>query len=358
MKKTDKEILDRYIAGECTEEEKAQVIAWFVEDKYKDTLKYPVAEQFNQILEQEETAEEEEDLANILGNVHHQINKKSFQRAKRFSFGKVMFYFTKAAAVLFFPLLLWAVLHYFRSPVPVQGAGMAEIVAPRGARIHFTLPDGTRGWLNSESSLSYPLVFRGKTREVTLEGEGYFEVAKNKKLPFVVNSEKLAVKVLGTSFNLNAYPDDDETEITLLSGTVEVLKADGRNLETLVKMKPGEQVRVRKTDYRCEKKTVNDPYGYTAWKDGKLIFRNDPMEMVVKKLGRWYNVKFYLQEENLKDFRYHATFQYESLDEVLRLIKLTSPVDYRIIKRKKLPDGSFSKKKIILFAKKDFKYPE
>ncbi len=357
MEKTDKDILNRYIAGECTEEEREKVIEWFVEDKYKTSLKYVVAEQFNEVLEEDDTTDKDE-LDLVLGKIHHHINLRSFNRSRRFSFGKVMHAFSRVAAVLFFPLLFLTGWYYFKAPVPPEGLSKAEIVAPRGARIHFTLPDGTQGWLNSESSLFYPLVFRGRTREVTLKGEGYFEVARNERKPFIVKTEQLAVRVLGTSFDLNAYPDDDVTEITLVSGKVEVLKSAGRHPVILTEMNPGDQVRVRKTDLMCQKQVVEDPGCYAAWKDGKLVFRNDPMDLVVKKLGRWYNVQFYLQEKRLKDFRYHATFQYESLDEVLKLIKLTSPVDYRIIKRKKLPDGSFSKKKIILFAKKDFKYSE
>ena len=165
----------------------------------------------------------------------------------------------------------------------------------------------------------------------------------------------MQVKALGTRFDVNAYRDEDEVEVTLMSGEVEISRLYGKRSVALVSLLPGEQVRVRKTDYRLRKETLEDPIYYAAWKDGKLIFRNDPMEVVVKKLGRWYNVEFLLQERNLRNYRYHATFQYESLDEVLKLIKLTSPVDYKIIKRKKLPDGTFSKKRIILFAKKDVK---
>jgi len=353
MEKINRELLNKYFEGGCSGAERKEVIKWFTEDKYKPALKYVWAKHFHEVLEQDNIIDNQE-IQPILDKIHHCLNIRSYRQSVGFSLKRLVQSVGKIAAVLFLPLLLLAGWYYMKYPPVVQNRmSMAELVVPKGARIHFVLPDSSQGWLNSESTLRYPLAFHGKNRTVFLTGEGYFEVKKHKQKPFIVKTGNMEVEALGTKFDVNAYREDEEMEVTLISGKVrisgEMQRGDTRPLTVL---EPGQQAQIRKVDFRFHKTNVQDAEGYVAWKDGKLIFRNDPMDQVVKKLGRWYNVKFLLQERSLKDYRYHATFQYESLDEVLKLIKLTSPVDYRIVKRKKLPDGSFSKKRIILFAKK------
>ena len=354
MDKIDDQVLKKFFFGKCSEEEKQRVIQWFVKDKYKDTLKFLLVGHWYKSEQDNKWKEYDmQEIRPILDKVHHKINIHANERQRHFSFRNVIHQFGRVAAILFLPLFLAAGWYVTKHRPFNNRTGFAEIVAPRGARIHFDLPDGSQGWLNSESTLKYPLAFSGKKRMVELTGEGYFEVVKNVRRPFMVKTGNIDVEVLGTKFDVNAYSDEDVVEVTLETGKVVVSGTKpGQRQSLLTEMVPGEQVHIRKADLRVEKKRVEDPVSYTAWKDGKLIFRNDPMDQVVRKLGRWYNVRFYLQERKLQDYRYHATFQYESLDEVLKLIKLTSPVDYKIIERKKLPDGSFSKKQIILFLKK------
>ncbi len=353
MEKVEKEILERYFRGDPDEKIRQKVIEYFTDKRYYTSLKKVWADHFNEVLDREEL--ESPDLSSVLDKVHHELNIRANRKRKQQIHLRVLHFLMRVAAVLFVPLLAFTVWHASGHHAPVGAVTMAELVAPRGGRIQFTLPDGTHGWLNAQSTLRYPTSFRGKERKVSLSGEGYFEVAHDKRHPFIVNAEKVEVKVLGTQFDISAYPDDDVAEITLVKGKVEVYGKKDEHWKTLLSsLSPGEQIVIRKVDLKYRKQKVENPQYYAAWKEGKLIFRNDPMTEVVKKLGRWYNVEFLLQEKNLEEYRYHATFQYESLDEVLKLIKLTSPVDYRIIKRKKLPDGSFSKKKIILFAKKEF----
>ena len=353
MDRVEKDLLRKYFRGEVTDTERERVIEYFVEKKYYSSLKKEWSQHFNEVMDNE-TKESSEDIRPVLDRIHHRMNIISYKRSRRRSWRKFVATIGKAAAFLFIPLLLFAGWYIAKNPFKDQILSNAELVAPRGARIHFVLPDGTKGWLNSESSLSYPILFRGKERRVILKGEGYFEVTKDEHKPFVVKAGRIEVVALGTKFDVNAYPDDNMTEVTLISGKVQVMaESKGNKILPLTVLDPGQQIEIRKVDLCFKTEKVEDPKYYAAWKDGKLIFRNDPMTEVAKKLGRWYNVEILLQEKNLEDYRYHATFRYESLDEVLKLIKLTSPVDYKIIKRKKLPDGTFTKKRIILFAKKN-----
>jgi transmembrane sensor len=259
----------------------------------------------------------------------------------------------RAAAILFLPLLAGsfffgksnrhAVRDYDRQMV------YNEVSASFGTRSALTLSDGSRVWLNSGSKLKYPDRFDGKLREVFLTGEGYFEVKSEASSPFIVHTKNLNVKATGTSFNINASPLDKTNQVTLVTGKVIVCKnIPGRKPVEITHMKPNQHLAfdTLSGSYNI---LEEDTYRYIAWKDGKLIFRNEPMEDVVRRIGYYYHVDLEVRDKKLKEYRYHATFEEESIYEILNLLKLTSPVDYMEIKREPLPDGSFPKKKIIIF---------
>ena len=200
----------------------------------------------------------------------------------------------------------------------------AEIFSPLSARTQFELPDGTTGWLNSGSTLKFPVKFRGKQREVKLSGEGFFNVAKDSERPFVVKTSDMNIVALGTRFNVLAYKDDETCEVTLESGKVIVEKTreNGEPVK-LAELQPDHQIVIsRKTGIIDTKEVVTEKY--TSWKEGKLVLRNDSMNEVVKRIGRWYNVEINLKNGELESYRYRATFEDETFSEVLKLLKGTS----------------------------------
>jgi transmembrane sensor len=148
---------------------------------------------------------------------------------------------------------------------------------PRGGEYQVVLPDGTHVWLNSASSLSYPVEFAGNERRVKLTGEAYFEVAKNKDKPFYVNSNKVQVRVLGTHFNISAYNDDDEFTATLLEGSVQVSKNNSQSL-----LKPGQQAVINNGAdmIRVSQANINE---VMAWKNGYFIFNDDNIATILKR---------------------------------------------------------------------------
>ena len=351
MKKIDKELLEKFSNSECSEFERKIVMSWFVENQYDISLKGSVRSQFYELLENDESELDLFEIKSLLDKVHHKINVRKFN-SERIKQGKRLFIrLSKVAAILFFPLIIATLIlsvNYLQKPTE----GLVEIVTPPAARIHFTLPDGSSGWLNSESVLSYSASLNGKERIVELKGEGYFDIAKNPNRPFIVKSSNIEVKVIGTKFNINAYPEDSDVEITLQSGKVEVygIKDSKTKIAQLI---PGEQITIPKTNIKHALKTkVSDTKHFTGWIEDLLIFRGEPMEDVAKKLSRWFNVDVKLQGDELKDYKLHATFHQESLEEILKLIKLTSPIDYKIVKRKKLLDGTYSKEEIIFSKRK------
>lgn len=223
-----------------------------------------------------------------------------------------------------------------------------EYVAERGIKKQITLPDGTTAWLNSGSKLSYPSNFGdGKTRPVKLEGEAFFDVAKNKNKPFTITTDKITIKVLGTSFNVKAYPDELKTETTLLTGEIE-LSLNERPSEKIL-MKPNEKVEVlshppvaNETDDDNKHLTVTigsvskvrvadkEYIKEASWKDNKLIFRNEPFNELAVKLERWYGVDFTLENSKIGRYRFNGTIARESLEETLNALQLIHYFNYKI----------------------------
>lgn len=191
---------------------------------------------------------------------------------------------------------------------------------PRGAEYALALSDGTRIWLNADSRVRYPNRFVGREREVYLEGEAYFEVARDSSRPFVVRTSATEVRVLGTVFNLQAYPEEQQ-RTTLVAGSVAV-----RSGNRGVVLRPGEQaveeggrISVRKVDVAC----------HTAWLKHQFVFVNTPLEEVLGDLERWYDVEVFVANPSLRDLRFTATFsRYEPLNDILDALALTTHIAF------------------------------
>jgi ferric-dicitrate binding protein FerR (iron transport regulator) len=202
-------------------------------------------------------------------------------------------------------------------------------------------------WLNNSSKLHYPVKY-GKQREVKLEGEGYFEVAKNPDKPFIVNAGDIDVKVLGTKFNVMSYPDDERIEVALLTGSVELYKTEqnGEN-EFMANLTPGSLARYNKAG-RNMSVYVTDVKRHVAWKDGKLCFYETPLKEVAIEMERWYNCEIDIVSEELSNIHLTATFEGENLEQALKLMSLAAPTRYEIIPAQKMSNNTFTKQHIII----------
>jgi ferric-dicitrate binding protein FerR (iron transport regulator) len=193
-----------------------------------------------------------------------------------------------------------------------------SISTPYGGKTHFVLPDGSSVWLNSGSTFSYPSRFDGE-RIVELTGEAYFNVEKQKE-PFKVKTKYGEVEVFGTEFNVKAY--ENETFLTTLeSGAVVFTNIYGKQ----AKLEPGTQVLFDNENFKLRRVETKL---FTSWKDGKLIFRDEPLQNIISQLERWYNVEIELQDERIKNLKYNGTIEMETFSEVLELIKVTTPIKY------------------------------
>ena len=276
-------------------------------------------------------------------------------------------FYRQAAAILLIPVLAFSLWFYMspKTPQPLTPAiqmaqSWVEINAPEGARIEFLLPDGTRGWLNNGGKLKYPSVFN-RHRLVQLIGEAYFDVKHYDEYDFVVGVSDMDIKALGTKFNVSAYSGEPTTSVVLVEGKVEINGKVGVFNHTLL---PDEKItfnREKKTlnlqtvEKKVEKQTIShekvEINPYTAWKDGYLIIDNEPFGLVAGRLERWYNAEFIIQGEVLRNYHIKATFKDEPLEEVLRLIALTTPINYNIEKRIVDSSGVLKQKKVTIQLK-------
>ena len=196
---------------------------------------------------------------------------------------------------------------------------------PRGGEYLLTLSDGTMIYLNSESTLSFPVKFQGKERKVYLTGEAYFKVAKNTEHPFVVTAGELEVLVTGTTFGVRAYKDEKDIQTTLESGQVTV-KVEGKS----VKLVPNKQVLFNKSTMGLEVRDV-DVDLYLAWVDGRLVYDNCPLEKILTDLGRWYNIDVFYSRDELRSYQFSLNMKkHEEFTQVLELIGKTGEVQFEI----------------------------
>lgn len=210
------------------------------------------------------------------------------------------------------------------------------IIIPKGGEYKLTLMDGTRIWLNSNSKLRFPSEFGEGIRKVELEGEGYFEVAKDSVHPFVVDMNNVQVKVLGTSFNANAYSDLNEIVTTLVEGKVEVNDSLFGSKDLLL---PNQQYSFNRLTGKVVKQEV-DTRIYTAWKDGRFVFEDESLQDIMKRLSRWYNVEVIFLNDSVKDLKFSGDLtRYEKIDQILELIELTQKVKFTIKNRNLLVEG-------------------
>jgi transmembrane sensor len=338
----DKEKLKAFFNLEHSDKDEEYINNLFTDQSLKQELKNALSEQFDELSREDET--EEKNLDHILYRIHSEINYKKESR-KAHLFDKTIKWGLRIASLIVLPILIYSgVRTAWESSLEKET--WVEIKAPAWARAQFTLPDGTVGWLNSNSSVKYNGNFNFD-RQVTLKGEAYFDVFKDKSRPFIVNTNDVFVKVLGTRFNIASYENEKEIEVVLEEGSL-VFNLKDKNKSYM--MVPNDLVTYDKTVQDFSTETVQ-PQKYLSWTEGRLEFRNDPLDVISRRLARWYNIDIELKASLKDDPRLRATFIDESYEEVLDLLKRSLPVDYTIENGKLLPDGTYTKTKVRIYPK-------
>jgi transmembrane sensor len=197
------------------------------------------------------------------------------------------------------------------------------IETPPGGQYQIILPDGSKVWLNSSSYLRYPVRFIGNERRVDISGEAYFEVAHNSSMPFRVINKNQIVEVLGTHFNIMAYPDENSTNTTLLEGSIKIIEKNKSKI-----ISPGQQSRVKNGEINVASVDVTE---VTAWKDGYFMFKNEDIQSIMRQLSRWYNLQVEFQgyfPEKVFGAKISRT---RNVSEVLELLESTGSIHFKII---------------------------
>ena len=312
----NEEKLLRYIKGEILSDvEIIEILDW-IESSPENQKKYTLLK----------------NLWVVTGIDHHdliEVPDFSFREAKLVQFRPhLMASFMKYAAVFVLAFFLGSVSFLLINSKEHKALSMKfnTIKVPNGQRSQITLYDGTKVWLNSGTTFRYPVLFSSKSREVNIEGEAFFDVAKDKEHPFILNAGNLSVEVLGTHFDVCAYPEENELSTTLVEGSVNVLNTTtGKR----VILKPGEQVVLNRLTNGLEINAVNTDL-YTSWKENLLKFDNATFEEVIKKMERWYDVKIFVASGIDTKDRYTMKIKTESLREMLQLVAKTTKIKYEI----------------------------
>lgn len=308
----------KYIKGEGTYIERKNVIEWIRE--CPDNQK-----KFN-ILKAEHIGSTLKDVENNDNEIHYKKLNNKIKGRRKYIYSSVV-----ALVFLFGAFFLWNNNHdvvckgYTNSPEKNDYNDTLNTITSNSNEQEVILPDGSRITLNIDSKLIYPKKFNDTVREVTLVGEAFFDIIKDVNKPFIVNANELKIRVLGTSFNVKSYSEDNKIETTLVSGKVELIK----DRETPIILAPSQKAVFNKTEKKMKIEEVNSS-DVIAWREGKLIFNKTTLQEVVVDLERKYQVQFIIDSQSLLDYEYTGTFDNLKINEVLDLLIISSPIKYTI----------------------------
>lgn len=335
----DKDRIENYFRGTGAGGDESYIRDVFTDDHHEKALKGLLKRQFSEL--PVESDEDRKKLDQILYKIHFDINTRSASR-RRSAFGRGAKWALSTAVAILLPLVVFMGIRDHREHSTNQETRI-EIKAPAWTRAQFSLPDGTTGWLNSNSSIAYSGDF-SSNRRISLTGEAFFDVARDDHRPFTVFTSEINIKVLGTRFNIASYENENSVEVVLEEG---LLLFNDNAMQNSIKMSPNDLTIYNKTQKNISREIVN-PQKYISWTEGKLVFRNDPLEVIARRLERWYNIVVELNVSGHEEIRWRATFQDDNLEEVLKILKRSLQINYRIENAEIKPDGTTTKKKVIL----------
>lgn len=306
-------LFEKYLRNEANEQEKEQLAILLCKDKTMDYI-------FQKGIENAHSEWHSDIAEQIYANIQHSIRDE-----KKRSF--IIPHWRKAAqwaAILFLPILSALIMYYATTSSSYPQKNAIVIVAPNGEKAEVTLADGSRVWINSGSSLTYKPDFNEKHRTVYLEGEAYFEVAKDTKRPFIVKTHEMDVQALGTVFNVRAYKNDEQYSAVLVEGKV---KIDAIGHHTI--LYPNQRAILNKINHQL---ITDNVYAsdFTEWKNGCLYFDNQSFDEIARTLSRIFNVEIRFASEKLRAIRFSGTLGNSSIRNALDILSLTSSMRYEM----------------------------
>ncbi len=288
------DILHRFFDGQATLQEEKQIKEWLDSSEENKNVLLRARELF--------------DASILYGNEDtHSFDKQPVQYKKR----KIWIEFSRIGVAVIVIILsgLW-----YLNLTEKEEWGMQTISVPAGQHINITLPDGSSVWLNAGTNIQYPISFGKKERLVKLDGEAYFDVAKNENCPFIVETPKSKLEVLGTTFNVISYSNSNSYEVALIEGSV---KVNIKN-ETLT-LAPQHKINIEDEKIKV---TLIDDYNLYRWKEGLICFNKESFDEIIQKLSKSYNVQLIIQNTKIKNILYTGKFRLtDGIDYALRVLQ-------------------------------------
>lgn len=329
------ELITRKIAKEATPEELGELS--YLLTKYPDSVYYEAL--LEQVWELGQPPAKPD--------LDETFEKHKLRNKADLNFKSNIAYYKRPAVLLtvFASILILIATQFIKNDILRSKDERVEIIAKKGIRKEFKLPDGTIVVLNSGSTIRYDRDMKKREyREVGLTGEAYFKVAHDKKHPFIVKTRKVAIKVLGTEFNLRDYPDEVESETTLIKGSVELTVTDRDNQKFI--LKPSEKFVLHERAKERRAATVSfvatienvSPVKVgdikyieeIAWTENKFVFQNESFEELLPKLERWYNVRIVLEDPDIRSYRFTGVFVNENIIQALQAMQLIKSFNYKL----------------------------
>lgn len=308
----------RLFSGQATKKEKEQIDDWLNQSEENKKLYEDLREIW--LSSGLKNNPDHYDLDRAVRSFQSKIRQSRFAKSPKIRFLQFSKYAAVALLILSLPLFYWlGAQKVFNSP------SYTNISCAYGDRTNITLPDGTKVWLNSGSKLSFNNNFQTEGRKVKLEGEAFFSVKKDKRHPFKINAQDVEVTVLGTKFDLKAYPDESTVSATLVEGSLQV---KSKSQKTIIK--PNEKVVYSKDTHKLSLQKLADTAPETEWVDGRMVFRNESLGELELKLERWFDVDINFADKKVKQLRFTGTLDRESILETLTYFDYSPHLAYKV----------------------------
>lgn len=291
----EKEKLHRFFAGATSIEEGMAIRVWMEASEENKRTFYKERKLFDALM------------------LHDDQDTDNRVRTKRTP--KIILQWLKVAAII--TLALTSNYLYQEYKASREVIAMNTVSVPAGQRTNITLPDGTNVWLNARTTLQYPATFNKKQRTVLLKGEAYFDVTKNKKVPFVVRTDRYDIEVLGTQFDVDAYPGQKDFETTLMKGSVKITSQQSPG--QTVTLRPEHKVSVKDGQLEVTKVEDFNPY---RWKEGLICFKDEPFRSIMKDFEKYYGIRVIINNQDVLQYSYNGKFrQADGVDYALRVLQ-------------------------------------
>lgn len=366
QKKNIDNLLTGLLSGTISPEENEYLFHYLTKAGHQDEVKAWLQDQWEKkVLQTDEKADETADDT-LFEKIRKQIENNALIRSHQQPVSQKWRLYIRYAAIFIIAFGSSWLIHEMtvapsaNNPVVNETVLYNEVLVPYGSKTVVVFPDSTKVSLNAGARFKYPTHYDHKTREVYLQGEGFFDVSHDEDHPFIVRTNGLNIKVLGTKFNLMANADDKTIEATLVEGTIEILDLkDAKDTEKAMKLKPGQKLTLQKEqgsysvmDKEEETmltipKVVNEPVKIknailsekaetvelsTAWTENRMVFIKERFEIVKTRLERWYGVEITVQDPEISDYRFTGIFDMETFEQAMSALSEAAQCDFKIDK--------------------------